>query len=337
MLHLLFWVGAISAMGWTVQRPQALACSGSTCTAPEFFPARGQVPANLPAILYWPVADRGFPRSDPPWFGLRFVRITDTGFEDVPFRVENGDELTARWLGLDDDFPAMRIIPSAPLQPGSQYALWSDTCAGEASPMPPRASAPTNRAGLQSPAGAERAVFEVVAEAPLPTALGPIELGALAKGAVTFGGGASCSQSRETAYVTAQIDFDAGVWANALAFRTIVDGQTYRPIEQDFAPPGYGASWTGRGSDRLAVICDVQGPLTEGTHTLQFEARVAGSDDILTTAPVQFELSCDPDVIDPGSGCSSTGGPQSTGAGFVALVLLMGAGRVIARRRLRLP
>ena len=141
--------------------PEAKACSGIWCSESEFFPARGTVPANLPAVLYWPTswgdetratgggpdggvhgsgdggADGG--ASIDALDGLRFVRLDPAGPVDVPFHAEVSTERsTANWSSQ----PAFRIIPDSELLAGERYALWSGDCSGDIRSVAPESSPP---------------------------------------------------------------------------------------------------------------------------------------------------------------------------------------------------
>src|SRR5688572_16889658 len=104
----------------------AAACSGPYCVEAEFFPARGSVPANLPAVLFWPPSrwrdeeDASVPAGPDSVEAsdVRFVRLDAAGAVDVAFDLVPSDEpSTRRWAG-SNGAPAYRIVPAAELQPG---------------------------------------------------------------------------------------------------------------------------------------------------------------------------------------------------------------------------
>ena len=124
---------------------RAAACSGPPCVEPEFFPGRGSVPANLPAVLFWPPArwHSGANDAGPDSVtsaDVRFVRLEGTtGAVEVAFEFVPSDEPSTRvWAG-STGAPAYRIVPTAELQPGARYALWARDCNGDIASDPPRA------------------------------------------------------------------------------------------------------------------------------------------------------------------------------------------------------
>ena len=310
--------------------PSAEACSGPFCTQAEFFPARGTVPANLPAVVWWPIRRDG-PVDDEadPVDALRFVRfLADGGTEDVPFRAELSTETRRRTNAFSPE-QSYRIIPNEPLQVGARYALWSSDCLG-----PERTEAPRTPSllGTMPPSPARYAVFDVGEAAPLPTRLGDLGLESPRAQPLRLAGGASCSYDIEAVTVTASVSMPPTPWLDAMAFRTIVDGQRYLPSPEDFSPVAYGYSWVGRAQDLLAATCagDTSGPLVEGRHTVRFEATVAGTDSVLTTETATFELSCDA-VSGDDEGCTCVA--HRSGPGGYGWLFLAGLGLVLRRRR----
>jgi len=122
---------------------RADACSAPSCTEAEFFPARGSVPANLPAVLFWPTArwnldgDDAGPDSVAPG-DVRFARLDAAGPVEVAFElVPSHEPSTRRWAG-SANAPAYRIVPAAELQAGARYAVWARKCNGDIAGDPPR-------------------------------------------------------------------------------------------------------------------------------------------------------------------------------------------------------
>ena len=123
------------ASAWSVAHPSpAFACTGPYCVQAEFFPGRGSVPANLPAVLFWPPArwrDGNDAGPDPVVAGdLRFVRLDAAGPVEVAFDLTPSDEpSTRRWAG-SAGAPAYHIVPKSELQSGARYAVWARDCNG---------------------------------------------------------------------------------------------------------------------------------------------------------------------------------------------------------------
>ena len=108
-------VGFVATLGAPSGAAASSPCHDDNCRAVSFFPARGTVPANLPAIRYQPAYSVGDYAPD-GGYGLealgsdvRFVRLDASGAVDVEFHVrESTSELFAgegdlvSQLGLTD-------------------------------------------------------------------------------------------------------------------------------------------------------------------------------------------------------------------------------------------
>jgi hypothetical protein len=275
----------------------ASACSGPGCVEAEFFPARGTVPANLPAVLFWPASrwradnDAG-PDSVVP-SDVRFVRLDAAGPVEVAFELVPSDEPSTRvWAG-SHGAPAYRIVPEAELQAGARYALWTRDCRGDIFAEPPREPYDSDRAvGREPPA--PYAVFDTTAAAALPGELGSLTVSDPTRREVRLGGGSGCWELYEAASVIAEVERAGEPFFDAIAFVTYVDDKVYRPSPHLNHAPGHGGSWIGHGRDELASIChpDISAPLSSGRHTVRFEGRVAGADETLVGESIEFELSC---------------------------------------------
>ena len=294
---------------------RAAACSGPSCVEPEFFPGRGSVPANLPAVLYWPPArwddDSADAGPDSVANGdVRFVRLDGpTGAVDVAFELVPSDEpSTQRWAG-SSGAPAYRIVPAAALQPGARYAVWARGCGGVIASDPPREPYDPTVGdedvvaynGVPAPQ-APFAVFDVIAAAAQPSALGNVTVSASMQRKVQLGGGSGCYDLFEAATVLAEVERAGNPFFDAIAFTTYVDDEVYRPSPHLNYAPGYGDSWIGHGRDQLVALCEAGStrPLERGQHRVRFEGRVAGADMTLVSESLEFELSC-PDAVDGGS------------------------------------
>jgi hypothetical protein len=307
---------------------RAAACSGPSCVGPEFFPGRGSVPANLPAVLFWPPARWGDGSNDagPDSVAsgdVRFVRLEGTtGAVEVAFELIPSDEPSTRvWAG-SNGAPAYRIVPAVELQPGARYAVWATDCSGGIPSDPPREPYESRGSedavfdGVSAP-HAPFAVFDVIAAAAQPTELGSVTLSASMQREVQLGGGSGCWDRYEAATVLAEVERAGNPFFDAMAFTTYVDGKVYRPSPHLNSAPAYGDSWVGHGRDLLAALCapDRKYPLLRGTHTVRFEGRIAGSDETLVSENLDFELSC-PDSVDRG-GALGDGGQDAPPSGTI--------------------
>jgi hypothetical protein len=278
----------------------ASACSGPFCVEAEFFPARGTVPANLPAVLFWPPSrwqsdDDAGPDSVAA-DDVRFVRLDAAGPVEVAFELVPSHEPSTRSLAGSRGQPAYRIVPAAELQPGARYALWTRDCMGDIAAEPPREPyAATDDAGPAVGRGphSPHAVFDTTATAALPSALGSVMVSDPVRGEVELGGGSECSEMFDAASLVAEVERAGQPFFDAIAFVTLVDGKVYRPSPNLNYDAAHGGSWLGHGRDQLATLCDPDRRLlASGRHTLRFEGRVAGADTMLASETVDFELSC---------------------------------------------
>jgi hypothetical protein len=313
-----WWPAACAALVAGTPAP-AGACSGAGCVDAEFFPARGTVPANLPAVLFWPPsrlndeAAAAGPDSGAPG-DVRFVRLDAAGPVEVAFELVPSHEPSTRRLAGSTDAPAYRIVPATELQPGARYAVWARGCSGDIAAEPPRE--PYDH--LDDPeAGhfdavlapqAPYAVFEASAAATLPSALGSMTISDPVRREVPLGGGSGCYELYDAASVVAAVERQGAPFFDAIAFVTYVDGEVYRPSPHLNYAPAYGDSWIGHGRDDLVALCEpgIRGPLGVGRHTLRFEGRVAGTDVMLVGETVEFELSCG-ESVDGGSAVAGRG------------------------------
>jgi MYXO-CTERM domain-containing protein len=319
------WWSALCVAAIVAGAPaRAAACSGPYCVNAEFFPGRGSVPANLPAVLYWPPShwnDDGDAGPDPVRSGdVRFVRLDAAGPVDVAFALVPSDEPSTRsWAG-SHGAPAYRLVPASELQVGARYAVWARDCNGTLASEPPRqpytgpvADDEEDFDGTPAPR-APWAVFEVTEAATLPTALGKLTVSAPRQHDVQLGGGSGCYELFDAATVRAEVERAGDPFYDAIAFSTYVDGELYRPSPHLNYSPAYGDSWIGHGQDELAAVCDSgwRYPLELGAHSVRFEGRVAGTDVTLVSESVPFELACAA-VADGGS--AADGGSPSLDGG----------------------
>ena len=177
------------------------------------------------------------------------------------------------------------------------------------------------------PMQATYAVFDVVEAAPLPETIGNLLVGSWAGRRVALSNDSACSSERSANVLDVSVDITENVWADALAFRTFVDGESYRMSSHENYGAAYGHSWTGHGADTLVDGCGGY-PLyvAAGGHTVRMEAVVAGSDQVVSTPSADFSLSCD-----DASSSSCSASPQPATGGPWAWLALMGLS--LLRRR----
>jgi MYXO-CTERM domain-containing protein len=312
-MYAVLWASATFAIAHLAGDPApARACSGPGCVEAEFFPSRGTVPANLPAVLFWPArsadddaaADGGL---DPVAPGdVRFARLGATGPVEVDFELVPSHERSTRVRAGSEGVLAYRIVPAAELQPGARYALWARGCSGDIGTEPPRE--PDNGREYVDferalDPHAPYAVFDVIAAAALPSALGSVMVSDPVRREVPIGGGGACYDLYEASSVVAEVERMGDPFFDAIAFVTYVDGEVYRPSAHLNHAPAYGDSWIGHGRDVLVALCeiDISRGLAVGRHTLHFEGQVAGTDVMLVGETVDFELSCAESVDDGGA------------------------------------
>ena len=299
-------IGAVALIGATPS--PSLACSGPECVEAEFFPGRGSVPANLPAVLFWPPARWTSSNDAGPDAvtanDLRFVRLEASGPVPIAFELMTSHEpSTRRWAG-SANAPAYRIVPKSELQPGARYAVWARNCDGKLATEPPREPYDPLKPLEGDPVGdsaprAPHAVFDVIASAPLPSALDNATVEAPSMRKVRIGGGSGCYEDSEAVTVAAEIESEGNPFFDAIAFKTYVDDKLYRPSTHLNYTPSYGNSWVGHGRDLLAVVCTSDGmyPLKRGNHRVRFEGTVAGTDVNLVGESVEIDLACPSDVV----------------------------------------
>jgi len=291
------------------------ACSGSlACLSGEGFPAASSVPANVPGFLVL-----GFD-GPLPLDTARLIRVGQSE-TDVPTTLEAD--------GL--------LVPDEPLQTGVTYRV-------EAQPTcDPRAELVTW-------------TFEAGREQAPADSLGVLSVNPSPLDQIPTPASAECWDWAPAAgaEVILSLSTDAAPWEDCWIYETLVDGEVWLPSAtaspdngygvppQEFAHFRNGGSWVGRGRDFVFVGCGdfpLHG-MKEGEHTVQMQARLPGSGNVLTTEAVTFELRCDAstedagvpvgpdseaelaaDVRDADGGCATGGRPD--GEGWILLLALL--------------
>ncbi|MCK6523642.1 hypothetical protein L6R49_19710 [Myxococcota bacterium] len=142
--------------------------------------------------------------------------------------------------------------------------------------------------------------LNLTAPAPLPVALGALEVEPQERGPVvvaTTSGACAEALDAASAKVTLTLDESAEPWRDAFIFVTLVDGQPWHPSATLPEPAPFGGSWVGRGHDLLYAACtpDHNAPLTlsPGAHSVELVATLPGiPEQSWRAGPVQVSLAC---------------------------------------------
>ncbi len=286
----------------------AEACSPSLCSPGFFTPANGAVvPANLPGIHWRPVGGFSTSPGDPSNVVLANAATPGTPIPFTATRLPDG---------------AYVLVPDQPLTPGATYLLGDrSTCAGM--PIGPSST------------------FLVSDPAPLPARLGELaEIENLVGPLVVGSSGGSCSSPIEAHQIDLRLELgvEASAWRDALHFETLVDGEVWRPSSSIVAVVPPGASWRGRGADRVYQVCetddeDISEGLAPGLHEVVLRATLPGSGAVAGSSSLTVELDC-AEAASPGDQDEADGGCDAGGSGSSGcLVLGVLAGIVGSRRR----
>ena len=228
-------------------------------------PSGGTVPANLPAFLWRP--ESGF---DTP---------VEPNADDIVLREEGGATIAVTLAPVGGDLYA--IEPTEELVPGASYSL-------------------------QVPGGCEPAepdTYDYVAgdAAALPGSLGTLALTEQAAGSLEVAtASGSCSTSIEATHATIELPLapEARPWEDVFLYETWVDGERWFASASLPYGPELGASWVGRGTDRLYALCASDDPsvspgLAEGVHTVEMRATLPGTEVALASTALMLELRCE--------------------------------------------
>lgn len=190
--------------------------------------------------------------------------------------------------------------------------------------------------------GARTQEFEVTDSAPVPTTIGELRASSPEAMALLVHDGPSCHG--ETLSIAAEIEvvLDPGAlaWEDVWIWSTLVDGVSYEPTHSvaagaDPLTGAYaGGSWRGRGRDLVHTVCrrfpdSTQPGVSEGFHRVRMQARLAGTDVVLETNDVGFELVCADHDLDAvrstlnEDACSAGGAIGSASLGLVSVLLLL--------------
>lgn len=293
-----------AALGLSVLAPRiADACSPETCSGGSLAPGNtGTVPANLPGLVWHPLLDRS--KASPDAADPRKLTLTRSG-DATPIA------FTAHALPNQD----LLLVPDAPLTVGETYEANDATVCG----FDDRSFA-HNR-------------FSVRPAVARPTTLGTLLSSAQSIGGfevATFTGG--CTTFAMTAWREIRLAMDPGTdeWLDLLQVRAIVDDQ---PWTRTPAPVS-GAPGTRQAGASVLVFrtcsfdtADADLGLTAGSHTIRMEATLPGTDIVVASDPITFDLDCE------GHGGKDGGGCNASGRGSLWLVGLALGALVLGRRR----
>jgi uncharacterized protein (TIGR03382 family) len=309
--------------GLLVGPSSASACSGWPCWPGTFFPASGSVPANLKGIYWWPSEERFEDAGVDDVEHLRLARVDGATPELIDFTLEPiSDGLAGR--------PGFLIIPETPFVEGASYVAWDFGCnnfsASEPPPPPPLDGSEDIYYPFLSDVQYSVSRFDVVAAAPLPSALGELVVSAQRDTEVWVYDSGLCTDTMDVIArdVVLELSASADPWADALFYRSVMDGKTFEPQGGAQVDPYPGTAMAGRGRELLYARCNAGGGgpgISLNRRRFELSAHIPGEDPQLTTAEVTVKLSC-PSEAEPGGGCSTTGGSGSSGALFVSLALL---------------
>lgn len=280
---------------------ESLACSGF-CFEGAFLPATGSVPASLPGILWQPrIGGEGIPSaSDVEIYDVTLGNKTLLAVDVQPF-------------GTDGAFI---IKPTAPLVPNADYSIFDKLGCDESSLF-------------------AEASFHTTDAVPLPTTLGTLIVVPSSETSLelqTVDG--SCSTFIFATSHTVELvpSPEAEPFARAFHYETIVDGMPWHPLHSLIQRVPIGASWEGRGKDRLFIACPSideipsDKPLSEGDHTVFFRATLPGSNVVLESETATVSLHCvpQPPVIEPplveSSTCSAASARFGESSTFFATI-----------------
>lgn len=176
----------------------------------------------------------------------------------------------------------VHLVPMARLQPGHSYAVIAPPC----DDMAPR----------------EVGAFTVDSrDAPLPTTLGAVAVTPSTIASIALPGGPACYDEVVSAVVEVTLDTteEAFPWRQALRYRIDVDGRPWQdPTTRATGPyPPTMMPVDGSAGFRVWATCDPErahdSSLTPGVHTLVMHATLPGTDVVLSTEPLHFELTCE--------------------------------------------
>jgi hypothetical protein len=251
------------------------------CVGGQFLPTEATVvPANAPAIWWWPDRSNGT--------GDLALPIDDSSYDLT--LLDQGTETTlAVHIEPGPAFGGFFLVPKDPMPVGKTIRVrGANFCQNATGVLDDTASV---------------AVFETSASSALPTDLGVLAATPGVVEPLTLADGSGSCASKVTAAtvrVTLELSTGALPWKDVFAFETMVDGEPWGGSHHVAREPVIGSSWEGRGMDLMFSICEtpagsfpVVEPLDEGSHEVKMRAWLPGSLTVVETPSIVFTLSCD--------------------------------------------
>lgn len=238
------------------------------------------VPANAPAIWWWPDRSNGTGDLSLP---------VDNSSYDLTL-LEQGTETTlAVHIEPGPPFGGFFLVPKDPMPVGKTIRVrGANFC--------------PNASGVLDDT-ASMAVFETSASSAVPTDLGVLTATpSVIEPLVVADGSGPCASTVTAAVVRVTLEFSTGAlpWKDVFVFETWVDGEPWGSSHHIAREPIIGSSWEGRGVDLMFSICEtpagsfpVVEPLDEGSHDVKMRAWLPGSSTVLETPSIVFAVSCD--------------------------------------------
>lgn len=255
---------------------QSEACSGIGCWGGHALPSGGgELP--LGASILWELQISAFDQRPAMDGEVTLVDMTDGSTVAVRFAPYTGS--------IAGRTPSWSFVrPMTPLTVGHAYAMTGlNKCEHPRSLPPSRTDQ-----------------FVVTAAQPLPTALGRLIVSDRVRGELTIEADGACSERVEAVWVDLRIEYDptARPYRDAMLYETYVDGELWAPKDNVLSHHAPGASWIGRGTDRLYVQCD--GPRVMRVKMI---AEAPGQGHGVETPQISVNLNCDgarPPPVDAG-------------------------------------
>jgi hypothetical protein len=279
---------ALSAALIALSAERAEACSVGACWREAFFvPDEGAVvPANAPAFVWSPMRNSSEP-------GPEAVELVAAHAPEAPIALEASER----------DHGGYLLSLTAGLEAGATYRLVDTGVCGDDELVGPRVE------------------FTATAAAPLPQELGALVATPEGVGELQLAEGGLCTATVEADRVRLSLvpSAETEPWLDLLQFQTLVNGEVWYRFADETDTYAPGASWVGRGEDRLYRLCQDEAFVREGVGEDRVEvmmrATLPGTDAILETAPITIELDCG----GQSAGCAAA----DSGASF-PLALLLG-------------
>jgi uncharacterized protein (TIGR03382 family) len=282
------------------------------------------VPANLKGIYWWPSEERFQDAGADDAEHLRLARVDGAAPELIDVTLEPiSGELAGR--------PGFLIIPGTPFVEGASYVAWDRGCTNFSESEPPPPPSLDGSEDIYYPFLSDVqwsvARFTITEAAPLPSALGELVVSAQRDTEVWVYDSGLCTDTMDVIArdVVLELSASADPWADALFYRSVMDGETFEPQGGAQVDPYPGTAMAGRGRELLYARCNAEQELgasiSPNARRFELSAHIPGEDPQLTTAEVTVKLSC-PSEAEPGGGCSTTGGSGSSSGLLLALALL---------------